>query len=152
LHLKDFIINSNSYNSLWHNSYNSNYFRPKRLTINYYIFFYIFKVQEGLISVKNHRTMTKFKLDLCIPMTYIKFELIVYNFWGDNEWKLKISYFSKWKGHNSAKNHRTMTKFELDQCIPLTYQGKFELNVYNCWEDYKQKLNLFKKDFEVKGA
>jgi hypothetical protein len=34
--------------------------------------------------------------------------------WGDNEWELKISFFSKLKGHNSAKNHWTMTKFELD--------------------------------------
>jgi hypothetical protein len=39
-------------------------------------------------------------------------------------------FFSKWKGHNSAKNHRTMTKFELDMGIPLTYPYvKFELNI-----------------------
>jgi hypothetical protein len=44
--------------------------------------------------------------------------------------------FSKLKGRNSAKNHQTMSKFELDLSIPLTYPyGKSELNVYNCWED-----------------
>jgi hypothetical protein len=68
--------------------------------------------------------MTKFELDQCIPITYpyVKFELTMYNCWGDNERKLKISsFFSKLKGHYSAKNHQTMTKFELDMRIPLTY-------------------------------
>jgi hypothetical protein len=39
--------------------------------------------------------MTKFELDLRIPLTYpyVKFELNVLYRWGDNEWKLKISYY-----------------------------------------------------------
>jgi hypothetical protein len=39
--------------------------------------------------------MTKFELDLRIPLTYpyVKFELNVLYHWGDNEWKLKISYY-----------------------------------------------------------
>jgi hypothetical protein len=52
---------------------------------------------------------------------YVKFELNIYNCWGGIEWGLKISLFSKLKGHKSAKNHRTMTKFELDLLICLTY-------------------------------
>jgi hypothetical protein len=45
--------------------------------------------------VQNHRTMTKFKLDLLINLMYlyVKFELNVYNCWGDDERKLKISLF-----------------------------------------------------------
>jgi hypothetical protein len=39
--------------------------------------------------------MTKVELGLRIPLTYpyVKFELNVYNRWGDNEQKLKISYY-----------------------------------------------------------
>jgi hypothetical protein len=60
-------------------------------------------------SVSYHQTMTKFEIDQCILMKYpyLKFELIMYNCWGDNEWELKISFFFliKLKGQNCAKNH-----------------------------------------------
>jgi hypothetical protein len=71
---------------------------------------------------------------------YVKFELIVYNHWGDNEQKLKINgFFSKFKRDNSVSYHQTMTKFELDQYV------KFELNMYNCvWPllDNERKLMM----------
>jgi hypothetical protein len=51
----------------------------------------------------------------------------MYNCWEDNEWELKISYYFQ---SNSAKNHRTMTQFELDLRISLmSPYVKFELNV-----------------------
>jgi hypothetical protein len=63
---------------------------------------------------------------------------------GDNERKLKISnYFQKGKGHNSSKNHQTMTKYKFDLRIPLTYPYyKYELNVQYCWVDNGQKLKI----------
>jgi hypothetical protein len=80
---------------------------------------------NGDIFVQNHWTMTKFKLELLIPKMYldlyVKFELNVYNHWGDNELKLKISdFFSKFKRDNSVSYHQTMTKLEIDQCILMT--------------------------------
>jgi hypothetical protein len=92
-------------------------------------FFSKFKTDN---SVSYHQTMIKFDIDQCILMTYpyLQFELNMYNCWGDNEWELKISFFSKLKGHNSAKNDQTMTKFKLGLRIFLTYPYvKFELNV-----------------------
>jgi hypothetical protein len=53
------------------------------------------KITSRGITVKNHQTTTKFKLDLRNPMThpYIKFELNVCNPYRDNERKLKICIF-----------------------------------------------------------
>jgi hypothetical protein len=97
-------------------------------------------------TIQNHWTMTKFKLELLIPKMYlyVKFELNVYNHWGDNERKLKISdFFSKFKRNNSVSYHQTMTKFEIDQCILMTYPYLyFELNMYNCWGDNKWELKI----------
>jgi hypothetical protein len=46
-------------------------------------------------SVSYHQTMTKFELDQCILLPYpnVKFELNMYDCCGDNEWKLKASYY-----------------------------------------------------------
>jgi hypothetical protein len=46
-------------------------------------------------SVKNHKTMTKFELDLCIPMTYLYmlFQIYAYIPRKVRELKLKISHF-----------------------------------------------------------
>ena len=114
--------------------------RERKLKISYF-----FLSSRG-ITVKNHWTMTKFELDLRIPMTYsyIKFELNVCKCCQDNEWKLKISnFFSKFKRDNSVKNHRTMTKFEHDLRIPMTCPYvKFELNVCNCCWDNERKLKI----------
>jgi hypothetical protein len=73
-------------------------------------------------SVKNHRNATKLKLYLCNSKMYpyIKFELNVCDPYRDNEWKQKISIFSKFKRDNSVKNQQTKIKFELDLCIPMT--------------------------------
>jgi hypothetical protein len=75
---------------------------------------------------------------------YVKYELNMYKFWGDNEWKLKISFFSKLKGYNSAKNHRTMTKLNYDLCILMTYPYiiKYELNMYIFGGDNEWKLKI----------
>jgi hypothetical protein len=48
------------------------------------------------------------------------------------------------KKDNSVKNHKIMTKFELnsDLCVPVIYPNvKFELNVCNCCRDNEWKLN-----------
>jgi hypothetical protein len=50
---------------------------------------------KGHYSSKYHHwTMTKYKLDMCIPLTdpHVKFELNVYSCMEDIEWKLKYSY------------------------------------------------------------
>jgi hypothetical protein len=62
-------------------------------------------------SVKNHRTITKFELDLRIPMTYLhrQFQPYTYIQIKVREWKLQIS--SRWI---TVKNHGTATKFKLD--------------------------------------
>jgi hypothetical protein len=55
---------------------------------------------------------------------YVKFQLNMYNHWGDNERKLKISdFFQSSRGIQctSVSYHQTMTKFKLDQCILMTY-------------------------------
>jgi hypothetical protein len=53
------------------------------------------KKLKGHNSAKNHQTMTKLKFDLHISLTYpyVKFELNVLYPRGDNERKLKISYY-----------------------------------------------------------
>jgi hypothetical protein len=87
---------------------------------------------RGITLSKNHQAMpnskltciilNKFNVDLCNPMMYpcIKFELNVCNPYRDNERRLKISIFSKFKRDNSVKNQQTITKFELDLRIPMS--------------------------------
>jgi hypothetical protein len=55
-----------------------------------------------------------------------------YTCWGDIEKKLNIYFFLKFKRDIYVRNYQTITKFELDKGIPMTYPYiKFELNVYN---------------------
>jgi hypothetical protein len=86
------------------------------------------KISSRGITVKNHQTMTKFKLDLRNPMMYpnIKFELNVCNPYRDNEQKLKISKNVLFKRDNSVKNQRTKAKFKFDLRIPMTNHMQFE--------------------------
>jgi hypothetical protein len=89
--------------------------------------------------------MTKFEFDLYCLMTflYVKFELNLLYRWGDNERKLKISYYFQSKRGITAKHHRTMTKFELDLSFLMTYPYvKFELNVCNRYQDNERKLMM----------
>jgi hypothetical protein len=81
----------------------------------------IFK--RDIFVKKNHHTKTQFELDLRNSMMYPynKFEFNVCNQCRDNERKLKISnFFSKFKRDNSVKNQQTISKFEMDLCIPMT--------------------------------
>jgi hypothetical protein len=62
------------------------------------------------------------------PYTYIQTKV--------REWKL--NFFSK--GVTLSKNHRTMTKFELELHNPMMYPyTKFELNVSNRSRDIERK-------------
>jgi hypothetical protein len=75
--------------------------------------------------------ITKFELDLRIPMTnlYMHFEPYTYIQTKVTEWKLKFIS----RGTTLSKNHPTMIKFELDLHNPMMYSyTKFELNVCNC--------------------
>jgi hypothetical protein len=92
--------------------------------------------------------MTIFKLDLHNPMTYphIKFELNVCNPYRDNERKLEISIFSKFKRGNSVKNQWTITKFELALRIPMTnLHMQFELYTYIQTKVREQKLKFISR-------
>jgi hypothetical protein len=82
--------------------------------------FFLFKRDN---SVKNQWTITKFELDLHISMInlHMQFESYTCIQTKVRERKLKISIFSKFKRDNSFKNQWTITKFELDLCIPMTY-------------------------------
>jgi hypothetical protein len=73
-------------------------------------------------SVKNQQTITKFKLDLRIPMTNLHMQFESYTCIQTKAWerKLKISIFSKFKRDNSVKNQWTITKFKLDLRIPMS--------------------------------
>jgi hypothetical protein len=89
-------------------------------------------------SVKNQWTITKFELDLRIPMKnlHMQFEPYTYIQTKVRERKLK---FISW-GITLSKNHPTMTKFELDLHNPMMYwYTKFELNVCNCSRDNERK-------------
>jgi hypothetical protein len=57
--------------------------------------FILISKRKGHNSAKNHQTMTNNKHDLHNPLTYpyAKFELHVQYHLGDNERKLKISYY-----------------------------------------------------------
>jgi hypothetical protein len=68
---------------------------------------YFFSLKEAL-HWKNYQTMTNFELDLCIPLRYLYiyviFELNVYNCSGDNDRKLKISWWRKNEMTNGGKD------------------------------------------------
>ena len=72
-------------------------------------FFYF----KGHNSAKNYSTKTKFKPDLHVLMThlYSEFQLKMSMYDKDNEFF--FLKFLKSKGHNSAKNYLTATKFKL---------------------------------------
>jgi hypothetical protein len=54
-----------------------------------------------------------------------------------------LIFFFKFKRDNYVSYYQTMTEFELDQCIRMTYPYvKFELNMYNCWENKERKLKI----------
>jgi hypothetical protein len=115
--------------------------------------------------------MTNFKLGLLIPMMYlnVKFKFKIYNCWGDNEQKLKLSHFFQsyrgitlseiikprpisnltsvflWHIHILNLNWICTT---VGLLIPMTsLYVKFELKMYNCWEDNEPnwKLLFFSK-------
>jgi hypothetical protein len=65
--------------------------------------------------VKNHQTITKFKLDLIIPLKYIYMHFEPYT----NFWRAETENFIK--TDSSVENHCTMTKFGLDLHITLKY-------------------------------
>jgi hypothetical protein len=77
---------------------------------------------------------------------YIKFELNVCNPYKDNEQKLKISIFSKFKRDNSVKNQWTITKFELDLYI-LKTNLHMQIESYTCIQtkgrERKLKISIF---------
>jgi hypothetical protein len=77
---------------------------------------------------------------------YNKFELNVCNPYKDNERKLKISIFSKFKRDISVKNKRTITKFELDLHIPMTnLHMQFESYICIQTEVRERKLKIFQE-------
>jgi hypothetical protein len=83
-------------------------------------FFFLFKRDN---SVKNQRTITKFELDLRIPMMNLQMQFESYTCIQTKvrERKLKsLKKISKFKKDNSVKNQWTITKFELDLRIPMT--------------------------------
>ena len=78
--------------------------------------------------------MTKFDVDLRIPMTnlHMQFETFTYI-------QTKVRE-RKPKGITPSKNHPTMTKFELDLLNPMMYRyTKFELQVCNRSRDNERK-------------
>jgi hypothetical protein len=55
-------------------------------------------------------------------------------------WNVKFIFFKK---DNFVKNHSTTTKFKLELLFPKMYlYVKFEVNVYNHWEDNERKLKI----------
>jgi hypothetical protein len=81
-------------------------------------------------SVKNQWTITKFKLDLHIPMTNLHMQFEPFTYIQTKVRERKLKFISK--GITLSKNHLTMTKFELDLHNPMMYSyTKFELNVCN---------------------
>jgi hypothetical protein len=79
---------------------------------------FVSSVLKRDISVKNYRTIAKFKFGLmCNPMTYLCMQFQPYTYIQSKvgEWKLKISS----RGITLSKNHRTKTKFEIDLHNPL---------------------------------
>jgi hypothetical protein len=89
-------------------------------------------------SDKNQWTIIKFELDLCIPMTNLHMQFEPYTCIQTKVIERKLKFISR--GIALSKNHRTMTKFELDlhNCMMYWYT-KFELNVCNCSRDNEQK-------------
>jgi hypothetical protein len=78
-------------------------------------------------SVKNQRTITKFELDLRIPIMYLHMQFQPYTYIQTKvrERKLKIS-----SREITVKSHCTATKFKLDLRNPMMYPYfKFGLNV-----------------------
>jgi hypothetical protein len=105
------------------------------------------KISLRGITVKNHQTTTKFKLDLRNPMTYpyIKFELNVCNTYRDNERKLKISIFFLFKRDNSVKNLINASKQKLESGNwKYQFFSKFKRDnsVKNQWTITKFELDL----------
>lgn len=96
-------------------------------------FFIFFEVQEAQVCLKIiGPKLYNWTQPVYISMThpYMTHEIYVCNGCWDNDWKVNFPFFSKFKGHNSAKNH----KLNLYIHKPHPYI-KFELNVCNaCWE------------------
>jgi hypothetical protein len=104
--------------------------------------------------------MTKFELDMRIPMTnlHMQFESYTCIQTKVRERKLRISFFSKFKRGNSVKNQWTITKFEHDLRIPMMKfisrgitlsknhptMTKFELDLHNpmMYQYTKFELNV----------
>jgi hypothetical protein len=90
-------------------------------------------------AAKNQRTITKFELDLHIPMEYLHMQLEPYTILSKQVSKRKL----KIPVHLWQKNHRTMTKFQLDLHTgnPMNQYPypKFELNVCNHCRNNEQK-------------
>ena len=89
-------------------------------------------------SVKNQWTITKFELDLRIPMTNLHMQFEPYTYIQTKVRERKLKFISR--GITLSKNHPTMTKFELDLHNPMMYSyTKFELNVCNRSRDNERK-------------
>jgi hypothetical protein len=98
--------------------------------------------------VKNQRTITKFELDLHIPMTnlHMQFESYTCIQTKVRERKLKISIFSKFKRDNPVKNQWTITKLKLDLCIPMSnLHMQFEPYTYIQTKVRERKLKFFQE-------
>jgi hypothetical protein len=101
-------------------------------------------------SVKNQWTITKFELDLRIPMTnlYMQFEPYTYIQTNVRERKLKFNS----RGITLSKNHPTVTKFKFDLHNPIYSYTKFELNVCNRSRDNERKPFMeWRNDGMTKG-
>jgi hypothetical protein len=100
-------------------------------------------------SVKNKQIITKFEIDLRIPTTNIRMQFEPYSCIQPKvrERKLKIAKnVSKFKRNNSVKNQQTMTKFELDLRIIMTYlHMQFEPYTYIQTKVREQKLKIISR-------
>jgi hypothetical protein len=80
-------------------------------------FFFLFKRDN---SVKNQQTITKFELDLRVPMTNLHMQFKSYITCIQTKVKeQKLKFFSR--VITLSKNHPTMTKFELDLHNSMMY-------------------------------
>jgi hypothetical protein len=117
--------------------------------------FLFFFCSPKWIIVKNQRTITKFELDLRIPMKNLHMQFESYTSIQTKVWerKLKISiFFLISRGITLSKNQWTITKLELDLRIPMT-NLLMQFEPYTCIQTKvrERKLKIFlKRDNSVK--
>jgi hypothetical protein len=72
-------------------------------------------------SVKNQRNITKFELDLHIPVMYLHTQFQPYTMYIHTTKSYRVETKNFFKKDNSVKNHQTETKFKLDLRNPMIY-------------------------------